>query len=262
MACVRVSHHGVVMVVTLDRPDSRNALNTTMVRELSAAIADAGHNGERAVVLAGAGAHFCAGADLEELAASIEATEHERLRQASELGELYRAVLHCPLFTVAAVHGAAFGGGAGLAAACDLVIAAPDARFQFSEVRLGFVPALVAALLPRRVPAPHLARLLLDPAPLSAEAAQQIGLVDELEPEPHAAAIRRAADVTRKGAASALAETKRLLLEFTLPQLDEHIAAAARANAGQRVHPECRRGLAHFRAQRSFPEWTGADETT
>lgn len=260
MACVSVSQHGVVTVLTLNRPESGNALNMNLVKELLAIVTDAGRGAARAFVLAGAGAHFCAGADLEELAASADAPEQERLRQATVLGDLYGALLHCPLFTVAAVHGAAFGGGAGLAAACDLVIAAPDARFQFSEVRLGFVPALVAALLPRRVPPPHLARMLLDPAPLAAGAAQLAGLVDELDPEPDATAIRRATEIARKAAPSAVAETKRLLLDFTLPQLDQHLAAAARLNARQRVHPECRRGVAHFRAQRSFPAWTEADE--
>lgn len=247
--------HAGVAVVELTRPDAGNALSNALVDELTRAVAAPGE-GARALVLTGAGRHFCAGADLAELADGADASEEERVADAMRLGALYAGLLRCPLLTVAAVHGAAFGGGAGLAACCDLVIAGPGARFQFSEARLGFVPALISAFLSRRVSPALLARLYLDPQPLGPEAALEVGLADEIADDPAAAATRRAREVARKVAPSAVAETKRLLLDLTLPDLDARLAAAARCNARQRAHPECRQGLAAFLATKTFPQWT------
>ncbi len=254
MAFVRTQRRAGVVVVELARADAGNALSNALVDELARAVA-APAEGARALILTGAGRHFCAGADLAELAAGAAAGEEERIADAMRLGALYAALLRCPLLTIAAVHGAAFGGGAGLAACCDLVIAWPGARFQFSEARLGFVPALISAFLPRRVPPARLERLYLDPQPLGPDAALAAGLADEIADDPAAAAARRADEIARKVAPSAVAETKRLLLDLTLPDLDARLAAAARANARQRAHPECRRGLAAFLATKSFPEW-------
>jgi methylglutaconyl-CoA hydratase len=255
VASVKLDRHGLITTIALARPATGNALAAELVTELAAALAAAPQGGTRAVILTGTGAHFCTGADLGELAASLDAPEEAHVADAARLGALYAALLRCPLYTVAAVRGAAYGGGAGLAAACDLVVAAPDARFQFSEARIGFVPALVSTFLPRRVAAARLNQLFVDPAPLDAAAAQAAGLVDEIAAEPLAYAERRALEVSRKTAPSALAESKRLLLAATLPGLDHLLADAARANARQRTHPECRRGLAAFLATRSFPDW-------
>jgi methylglutaconyl-CoA hydratase len=242
------------MVVELARADAGNALSNALVDELARVVATP-VAGARTLILAGAGRHFCAGADLAELAAGAAADEEERIADAMRLGALYATLLRCPLLTVAAVHGAAFGGGAGLAACCDLVIVGPNARFQFSETRLGFVPALISVFLPRRIAPARLAQLYLDPQPLGPEAAVAAGLADETADEPAAAAVRRADEIVRKVAPSAVAETKRLLLDLTLPDLDARLAGAARANARQRAHPECRQGLAAFLATKTFPEW-------
>ena len=253
MALVRSERRGVVALIELTRPESGNALSNRLIDELTRAVATPGA-GARALLLAGAGRHFCAGADLSELA--LERAEEDRIADAMRLAALYAALLRSPLITVAAVHGAASGGGAGLAACCDLVIAGPAARIQFSETRLGFVPALISVFLPRRIAAARLARLFLDPEPLGAEAAREVGLVDEIADDPVAAGVARALDLTRKVAASAVAETKRLLLESAIPALDARLADAARVNARQRAHPECRRGLAEFLETKQFPTWT------
>jgi len=254
---VQTTRSGPLAIVELARPESGNALSNALVTELTAGVEAAPADGVRALVLAGAGRHFCTGADLSELAATADAPEAARLADAERLGALYAALLRCPLLTVAAVHGAAFGGGIGLAAACDLVIAGQDARIQFSEARLGFVPALISVFLARRVASARLTRLFVDPEPLGPEAARDAGLVDEIASDPRAAAERRATEVCRKVAASAVAETKRLLLELTLPDLDTRLALAARVNARQRAHSECRRGLAAFLAAKTFPDWLG-----
>jgi methylglutaconyl-CoA hydratase len=246
---------GPITVLELARPETGNALAAVLVEELAEALARAATSGARAVVLTGAGRHFCTGADLNELAALAAATPAERLADATRLGALYAALLRSPLLTVAAVHGAAYGGGLGLACACDLVVAAPSARLQFSEVRLGFVPALISVFLLRRLPAARLARLFLDPQPLDAAAGLAAGLVDEIAAAPRQHALERAAAIARKASPAAIAETKRLLLALTLPQLDQQLAHAAGVNAAQRDHPECRRGVASLLAGGGFPTW-------
>jgi len=256
MAEVRLHEQGAVAILELDAPATGNALGSALVGELARAVAEVRGSSARAVVLHGAGKHFCTGANLAEVAASAEHPLAERGADAERLGALYSAWLRLPQFTVAAVRGAAFGGGAGLAAACDLVVAGPEARFQFSEVRLGFVPALIAVFLVRRVPPARLFQLFADPTPLTAEEARQVGLVDEVAEDPLARAVARAEAVTAKAAPSAVAATKKLLLELTLPHLDEQLARAAHLNAAQRSHPECRRGVAHFLAEHSFPDWS------
>lgn len=255
MPLVNVRRRGAVTVLELAHPDTGNALSAELVDDLSSALATAHEGAARALVLAGSGQHFCTGADLRELSAGAGAPPEEHAVDADRLAALFAALLRCPLLTVAAVGGAAYGGGAGLAAACDLVVASPEARFQFSEVRLGFVPALVATFLPRRLSPATLARLVLDPHPLDAEAALTLGLVDRVADEPLTAAEAWAREVCHKAAPSAVAESKRLLLSFVLPRLDQQLAEAAHANARQRAHPECRRGLAEFLKNKTFPNW-------
>jgi methylglutaconyl-CoA hydratase len=252
---VHVEPRGPAAVLTLDDPQSGNALSAGLIAELAEALAGAKADVTRAVVLTGAGKHFSAGAHLGELKRLADAAEHLRLDDAARLGALYADVLRCPLVTIAAVRGATFGGGLGLAAACDFVVAAPDARLQFSELRLGFVPALISVFLGRRVAPARLANLFLDPAPLDGVAARAVGLVDEVAPDPLSRALERAVHIAATVAPSAVAATKRLLLELALPDLDERFARAARLNAAQRVDADCRRGVAHFVANRSFPDW-------
>ncbi len=253
---VRVTGDGPVRVLALNRPATSNALEAGLVEALRAEVEAAPDGGARALVIRGEGKHFCAGAHLGELGELAGAGESERLADARRLAGLYRAVLRSPLLTVAAVQGAAYGGGLGLAGACDLVVAAPAARLQFSEVRLGFVPALISVFLPRRVALARLAALFLDPRALTAEEGAAAGLVDEVAEKPLGRAVERAREVAARAAPSAIAATKRLLLELHHPGLDEALEEAARVNAGQRAHPECRRGVAAFLASRSFPDWS------
>jgi methylglutaconyl-CoA hydratase len=255
MSSVNVHRRGAVTVLELARPATGNALAAELVADLSSALASAQGAGVRALVLTGGGKHFCTGADLRELAANAEAPAEQQGADAARLAALYTALLRCPLLTVAAVRGAAYGGGAGLAAACDVVIAGLDSSFQFSELRLGFVPALITTFLPRRVAAATLARLYFDPQPLDAERAIAVGLADEVAPEPLEAAVGRSLAICRKVAPSAIAETKRLLLAAALPRLDQQLAEAVHANARQRAHPECRRGVAEFLEKKAFPDW-------
>ncbi|HVN76577.1 MAG TPA: enoyl-CoA hydratase-related protein [Thermoanaerobaculaceae bacterium] len=257
MPRVNTFAHGPIAFVELCRPAAGNALSGALVGELTAAVAAAPAGGARALIVTGAGKHFCAGADLAELAATVDAPEDDRVADAVRLGALYVELLCCPLVTAAAVAGAAFGGGAGLAAACDFVVAGESARFQLSEARLGFVPALISVFLLRRLSPARLGRLVLDPAPIGPDAAREIGLADHVDPDPRATAERLAQEACRKVAPSAVRETKRLLLDLAIPELDRRMAEAARVNARQRASAECRRGLADFLASKSFPDWLG-----
>lgn len=259
MNTVRVRDSGVAAIIELVRPESGNALDEDIIADLTRALVEAPHRGVRAVVLTGQGRHFCAGADLRALLAGAEAPAAVRTAEARHLAALYAAVLRCPVLTCAAVHGAAYGGGAGLAAACDLVFAAPDARLMFSELRLGFVPALISVFLPRRVPVSRLLNLFLDPQPLSSEEARAVGLVDVVCDDPLADALARVAAVAAKTAPSAVAATKRLALELALPHLDQQLAYAASVNAEQRGSPECRSGVRFFLAHQRPPDWLGGE---
>jgi len=253
---VQVSRRGAVAVLELADERNGNALSAALVGACRRAVAAAGvEPGVRALVLTGRGRNFCTGAHLGELERLAAASGAENLADARHLADLYATLLRCPLPTLAAVHGAAYGGGLGLAAACDLVLAAADARLQFSEVRLGFVPALISVFLPRRAPVARLADLFLDPRPLDGPAGLAAGLVDEVAAEPVERACQRAAEIAAKASPAAIAATKRLLLELHLPRLDEQLEHAARVNAEQRAHPDCRSGVARFLEGRTFPSW-------
>lgn len=256
MTTVRVTHSGASTILHLNRPASGNALDQELITDLTRAVVEAPSQGARAIVLTGEGKHFCAGADLRVLLSGATAPLAMRVAEAQHLAALYSAILRCPLLTIAAVQGAAYGGGAGLAGACDLVIASPTARFMFSEVRLGFVPALISVFLPRRLPVSRLMELFLDPSPLSGEQARTAGLVDEVSEEPLAAALARAASVAAAAAPSAVAATKRLALDLTLPHLDQQLAYAAGVNAEQRGGRECLQGIRFFLAHQRPPDWS------
>lgn len=255
MSLVSLAFQPPCAVLTLNRPGAANALSRALVADLRAALGEAVAAGPRAVVLHGAGKAFCAGADLGELAVAPGGAPTDRLAAARALGALYGELLRCPAITLAAVSGAAFGGGVGLAAACDVAVAAPDSRWQLSELRLGFVPALVGVFLGRRLSPARLGGLLLHPAPLDGPAAVASGLADEVAEHPLDRALHLAESMARAVSPDAVARTKAWLLEQALPDLDHRLDRAARLNASQQEAPQCRWGIGFFSAQRRFPDW-------
>ncbi|MEW6336883.1 MAG: enoyl-CoA hydratase/isomerase family protein [Acidobacteriota bacterium] len=259
MRPVNLVNDGPLAVIELARPETGNALEAALVEDLGRALAELRSTECRAAILTGAGRHFCTGAHLGELEHLAEAPLAERLADARRLAAVYAELLRAPFATLAAVRGCAYGGGLGLAAACDVVVAPPDARLQFSEVRLGFVPALISVFLTRRVQASRLAQLFLDPTPLDGATALAVGLVDEVAVDPLARARERALRIAGSASPAAVASTKRLLLNNQFPSLDAALEDAARVNAEQRAHPECRRGVAHFLAAKAFPNWLDGD---
>ena len=200
-AVLRSALEGQVLTLTLDRPDKRNALSSALVESLHAALERAELDaGVRAVAVRGAGSDFCAGADLEELLASADRALDENERDALRLGELFIRMRALPKPVVAIVQGRALAGGAGLALACDLVVAADDAQIGFPEIRRGFVPAMVMTLLRRTVPEKVAFDLVATGGTVGASLAKDLGLFSRVVP---AADLDRVADEVVAGLAGA-----------------------------------------------------------
>jgi methylglutaconyl-CoA hydratase len=242
---------GGVLTLTLNRPDKRNALNTELIDLLHQSLERADLDGEvRAVVLKGAGKDFCAGADLDELLASAERSLAENEAAALRLGTVFRRIRELPKPVLAIVHGRALAGGAGLATACDLVIAAASAQLGYPEIQRGFAPAMVMALLRRLVGEKIALDLVLTGRVLSAEEARSAGLVTrvvadgDLDRESLALAARLAG-----ASATALGITKRLFYELDTRTLADGIALGARVNAVARGTPDFREAIAAFLKQ-------------
>lgn len=244
--------------VTLADPERANALSPALIAELTGLYRHPLREaGIRAVLLAGRGRNFSAGADLEHLRAVAAAGEEENRRDSARLRDLFDAVLRQEALTIALVHGACVAGGCGLAIAHDFVIAAEDARFLYSEVRIGFVAALVATFLPLRLRGADIRELLLFPRFLDARQALAIGLVNRVVPPDDLAAVGEtlAAEVLETGSSESIARTKRLLLDLLGRPLDDALERAAAANAEARATADCQRGIATFLATKQPPRW-------
>jgi methylglutaconyl-CoA hydratase len=247
-----------VLWVVLNQPEKANALGPRLVDELGDIYGrPLLQEGVRAVVLSGAGKHFCAGMDLDHLRAMEGAGPEENERDAQALGQVLEAILRQEALTVSAVQGACVGGGCGLATAHDFVLAADNARFQYSEVKLGFIPALVATFLPRRLRGADVRRLLLDPDFVDAETALSLGLADRVFAGEKLLEEARAfvGVILEKVSPQSLARTKKLLLELEGMALSEKLAHAARANAESRLSGDCQRGVSYFLQHKRPPSW-------
>lgn len=226
---LRVETQGPVLFVTLDRPEVRNALNDELIAKLTDALTHL-PPGIRAVVIQGEGKGFCAGGDLEWMRKAANYTEEENFQDAMKVGGLFRAVAECPAVVIASVHGAAFGGGSGLVASADLAIAAPDAKFSFSEVKLGLIPATISGFVINKIGRGHARALFTTGEAFDAEYALRIGLVNEIAEDRQAAVDRKLASILASGPESVMA-SKRLVLEDLT--LEECARRLARARAGE-----------------------------
>ena len=242
------SVEGAVALITLNRPEKRNALDDSLVNGLKSALRDADSREDvRAVVLTGAGADFCSGADLSALKKISEASVAENLEDARKLLELYALIRRASVPVVAAVRGRALAGGCGLATACDIVLAASSARFGYPEVKIGFVPAMVMAILRRNVSEKRAFELVTRGAELSAAEAERVGLVNrvfddtdfETQVESYGAGFER---VSR----SAVVLTKRLLYQMDGMSFDAALQTGAEVNTIARMTEDCQAGIARF----------------
>ena len=244
MANLRVERDGPVLRVTLTRPDRRNAFDAELVAEPSEAFVDVGR--ARAVVLAGEGASFCAGADVDWMRASVGLSQDENVADANAMRRMFEAIDGCPAPVVARVQGHALGGGAGLVSVADIPICAPDTVFAFSEVKLGIIPAVISPFVLPRI-GPHARRYFLTGERFDADTALRIGLVEEVATDLDAAVDRVLTELLSAGP-EALREAKRLIRER--PTSDETAQIAARLRAGD----EGQEGLRAFLNRRE-PGW-------
>ena len=237
-----------VLTLTLDRPAKRNALDAATVEALHTALDRADLDADvRVLVLRGAGKDFCAGADLDELLASADATLADNEAAALRLGGLFSRMRRLPKPVLAVVHGRALAGGAGLVTACDLAVAGAGAQLGYPEILRGFVPAMVMTLLRRAAGEKVALDLVLTGRLLTAEEARQAGLISRVVPE--AELDREAGELTlslARSSLSALAFTKQLFYQLDGRSLDDGVALGARVNALARQTPDFRAAIAQF----------------
>lgn len=247
---------GPVTTITLNRPDVRNAFNETLIQELTDWARTVPTDGSiRTVVIQGAGSVFCAGADVQWMARMIDYSREENLADARAAGTMYSLLDSLPVPVIGRVHGAALGGGAGLAAICDIVVATNDAQFGFTETTLGILPAMISPYVVRKIGFSAAREWCLTGARFTAEQARAMGLVHEVvTSERLDVAVARYVELFRKAAPTAVAATKRLLGEVAGRRPADVFALTTDAIASQRVSPEGQEGLRAFLEKRP-PAW-------
>ena len=239
-----------VTLLTLNRPERRNALTIELMNELTAAVENAAADpGQRIVVLKGAGKAFCTGLDL------IEAVKHDPHETAESVARLLLALAETRLVTIAMVHGAAVAGGAGVMSACDFVISSDHTKMGYPEVRRGLVAGLVMTFLRRQLRERDLRELLLASELISAQRAFEIGLVNRVVPPAELEnELQKIAASVLQGAPGAISNSKRLMEELWSTSVREDIELALRHHLDARESAEATEGIAAFNEKRA-PNW-------
>jgi len=252
MPNVLVEKKNRTTIVTLNRPERRNALTIELMTELSDALdAASADSTQHVVILRGAGQAFCAGLDLQET--TIMEKAH---RSAEMVAKTLLAISQTRLITIAQIHGAAVAGGAGLMSACDFVVAAERTKIGYPEVRRGLVAGLVMTFLRRQLRERHIRELLFTGDLISAERACEIGLVNRVvSPIELEAEVQKIVDAVLQNAPIALANTKRLIEELWSSSVQEDVELALRHHMKARESAEAKEGIAAFLEKRS-PNWT------
>ncbi len=252
-----LTYDGALAIVTLNRPEKRNAISYELIEDLLCALDEVEISSAQILVLTGSGKAFCSGMDLDNLRSITGRTADENRADSATMARLFRSLYEFPKVTIAAVNGPAIAGGCGLATLCDLTVASADAKFGYTEVRIGFIPAIVSTFLLRQVGEKQARDLLLTGRIISAEEALRLGLASEVVPAEKLQERARelAADLLRNSPASLLA-TKRLLKSYSSQELDRQIDAAVDENARIRTTEDFREGVTSFLEKRN-PRWTG-----
>lgn len=242
--------------VTLNRPDRRNAFDAEMVEEIRRVFQTLGRDRSvRVIILSGAGAAFCAGADLSWMGPDRRLSGLEARQDAERLLAMFRAIDECPSPVVGRIQGAAYGGGVGLIAVCDIAVAAAESTFALSEVRLGLVPAVIAPFILRKAGETFARRFCLTGEPFSAITALQAGLIHEVvELTALDAQVTALAEQLARVAPQAARDTKAMLRRLTQVSADDQWKACVDANVRARLSAEAQEGLRAFRERRT-PVW-------
>jgi methylglutaconyl-CoA hydratase len=248
---------GEIAIIALTVPEKRNAISARMISDLLNALDQVESSSTRVLIITGSGKAFCAGMDLDELQQIAHQTLQKNLEDARRVSKTFYRLYSFPKPVIAAVNGAAIAGGCGIATLCDFTLAVPEAKFGYSEVKLGFMPALVAVFLRRQVAEKHARDLLFTGRIIDAAEAFRIGLISEVVPA-ESLMDRARALATDLIAASptAVARTKKFILDFDKEAVRSDLEAAIEANADIRSTPDFREGVAAFLEKRP-PKWGG-----
>jgi methylglutaconyl-CoA hydratase len=258
---LRFNCDGGVARITLNRPEKRNALSAAMIDEIMAALAEAESSSARVCIVSGAGKAFCAGMDLDALKSLAGQSPEQNIADARRTAGLFRGLWSFPKPLIAAVNGAALGGGCGIATLCDFTLAVPEAKFGYPEVRIGFIPALVSVFLERQVGDKVARDLFLTGRVLEAEEAQSIGLVTRIVPaEKLASAAEELAGILLANSPGAIQATKRLLVRASETEIDRRIELAVAESVAIRSTADFREGLSAFLEKRQA-RWHGGQKS-
>jgi methylglutaconyl-CoA hydratase len=251
---------GNLATITLNRPEKRNAISTAMISELRSALDEIEKSHARVGILTGKGKAFSAGMDLEMLAAIAKQSPSENEEDSRRMAKMFRRIWSFPKPLIAAVNGAAIAGGCGIATLCDFTLAVPEAKFGYTEVKIGFLPAIVSVFLSRQIGEKRTRDLLLTGRIFEAPEARDLGFINEIvAPEELLDRARELADVLIAASPSSLTRTKRLLISAAAASLDADLERAVQENARIRSTPDFKEGLASFLEKRK-PVWRGDSE--
>jgi methylglutaconyl-CoA hydratase len=246
-----------IATVIFNRPEKRNALSFQMIAEVLTALDEIENSEALVAIFTGAGKAFCAGMDLDELKSLIGKTRAENVEDSRRMAKLFRRLYDFPKLTIAAVNGAAIAGGTGIATMCDFTFAAPEAKFGYTEVRIGFVPAIVSSVLVWQVGHKIARDLLLTGRVFDADEAHRIGLVNEVVPSD--SLMKRSRELAGKlieNSPSSVRLTKKLINSFISQALDDQMQQAIEENAAVRQTSDFREGVSSFLEKRK-PRWSG-----
>ena len=245
-----------IATVTLNRPEKRNAISLQLVDELLAVLDETNKAPADVLILTGSGKAFCAGMDLDELKSLLGKTHEENVKDSARMAHLFRRLYDFPKPTIAAVNGAAIAGGTGLATMCDFTLSVPEAKFGYTEVRIGFVPAIVSSILVWQVGHKVARDLLLSGRLFDAAEAKRLGLVNEVvAPEQLIERARNLAQQILENSPSSVRATKKLINGFIATNLNQQIAEAIEDNARIRTTADFREGISSFLEKRK-PRWS------
>lgn len=253
---LQLSYEDKIALITLSRPEKRNAISFELLDELMAALDEVEKSPAKVLILTGSGKAFCAGLDIEQLKSLLGKTHEENVRDSARMAQIFRRIYDFPKPTIAAVNGAAIAGGTGLATMCDFTLAVPEAKFGYTEVRIGFVPAIVSSFLVWQVGHKIARDLLMTGRLFDAAEAYRFGLVNEVvAPEKLMARAYELAYLLLENSPSSVCLTKRLINGFIDPDLDKQIAVAIEDNARIRTTADFREGILSFLEKRK-PRWS------
>jgi methylglutaconyl-CoA hydratase len=246
-----------IATVTFNRPDKRNAITYELIDELLAALAALEKSSAQIVVLTGAGKAFCSGMDLDNLRSITSRSAEENLKDSQTVAKLLRTLYDFPKVTIAAVNGAAIAGGCGLATLCDFTIASTEAKFGYTEVRIGFTPAIVSSFLVLQIGEKQARDLLFTGKIIDADEAFRLGLITEVvAPDQLMGRVQQLCEELLQNSPASLVATKELLNSFSAAELDRQIESSMRANAEIRTTEDFREGVTSFLEKRK-PKWSG-----